>query len=176
VPDVITRGNVYFIGYYSAAATVLPKRTNAPTAPTVGTILPILKGSRLAGPEAVIDYTDARPLLLYYWSPTCIWCTRNADNMRLLTAGTRGRYAFIAMTGAAVSPKDAERMGLSPEAVVANVPSALLREAHLGVTPQLLVVGTDGKIENVWSGALSGGALHEVENLFGLTLPGVTRW
>jgi hypothetical protein len=66
-------------------------------------------------------------------------------------------------------------MGLPPDAVLSSVPRDFLREAQLNVTPQLLLVERGGTIKKVWTGALSGRALAEVEEVLHAKLPGITR-
>jgi hypothetical protein len=168
-------GNLYSFGYHSALTTQPPQRAPRPNGPTVGMTLPILTGMRVDGSPVVQNYSDQRDILLYYWSPTCVWCSRNAENMRVLVPAIRPRYAFVAPTSLPASTEDAERMGLPPDAVLSSVPRDFLREAQLNVTPQLLLVERGGTIKKVWTGALSGRALAEVEEVLHAKLPGITR-
>lgn len=59
-------------------------------------IVPPLKVTDMSGQPAVISYQEIKkPVVLYIFSPTCNWCERNAESIRLL-AQTRGEeYQFI---------------------------------------------------------------------------------
>ena len=44
---------------------------------------------------------------------------------------------------------------------------------RLGGTPNTLVVSGDGRLLHQWRGAYSGSSKKEIEDYFGITLPGV---
>jgi len=45
---------------------------------------------------------------------------------------------------------------------------------HFGVTPQTILVGTDGVVKKVWLGALTATQQSEVEKYFSVRLPGLS--
>ena len=59
-----------------------------------------------------------------------------------------------------------ERWGVSAEFKAAY---------RLGGTPATILVGSDGRVQRAWAGAFQGRIETEIESLFGVSLPGLTR-
>ena len=111
-----------------------------------------------------------KPVILYTFSPSCVWCERNLDSARQLAAHVRGKYEFVAL---ALDSKNLEQYVKDNDlswTVVKNVP-ANVREAYRMVgTPQTIVVGAGGNVLHVWTGAFLGDIASEIERAFGLKL------
>jgi hypothetical protein len=164
--------NVYLVTSRATPAAPGKVARTSPPPLEVGATLPPLSGKRLDGTAVTIDYSGAVPTVIYHWSPSCLWCQRNAENIKTLTAAIAGRYRVVAVAAGPVSDAEAIKLGLSPAIVIANVSTSFLRSAHLNVTPETIVVGDDGKVTRVWTGAFSGTGRAEVEEFFSVTLPG----
>lgn len=160
----------------------LPRRagpdgaTHPPSSLPAGTRLPPLSGRTLDGRPFRIDpgatHTETG---VYVFSARCSWCERDLDNIRTL-AGRRGdRIRFLAVS---TGPEDlrslreyAKAVALNLE-VVSDVPTEQRAAYSMDGTPQLLVLGNDGRLRKVFKGALQAGTLEEAEAFFGLDLPG----
>lgn len=64
------------------------------------------------------------------------------------------------------------QVGLDELPVIAKVSPESVLSYLLRFVPQTIVVGTDGRIESVWSGPLRGKIVQEVEQSFGVKLRG----
>jgi peroxiredoxin len=139
-----------------------------------GTVAPPLVVKRLDGQQAVVSYQDQdQPTVLYVFTPSCPWCTRNLGNLRALVAQENKEYHFV---GLALSEEGlaeyVAKSGLNFPVYSALSPEA--RAAYkLSVTPQTIVVSRDGHILQNWPGAYVGRQKSEVEAFFNVSLPGI---
>ena len=149
-------------------------RAQQPAAPklSVGTMVHPFVGKSVAGDDVRIDYEDAMPTVLYYFSPTCPWCERNWANVRTLTKQTHGRFRFVGISMTTVTPEFLRDRQLDFE-VASKVSPEVARQYGLGATPQTILVSAEGRVVGNWTGAYTGSQAHEVESYFGLRLPGL---
>ena len=113
------------------------------------------------------------PTVLYYFSPTCAWCDRNWDNIRALDRGSNGRYRVLLLTRARdVRQYLAERQ-LDFE-VVEGISESVAEAYKLNGTPQTLVASIEGIVTHDWRGAFTPRMERQIEDVFGISLPGVT--
>lgn len=119
----------------------------------IGTKLADIQAQDLEGKIRTVRYSDSSvPTLLYVFSPSCGWCYRNLENVRLMSQDARGRYRMV---GLSLSDK-----GL-PEYIKDHridfpvyVPSEQIRRDYrLGGTPETLLVAADGRVTKIWTGA-----------------------
>lgn len=55
-----------------------------------------LEAVTLDGEETRISFSsDSRPTVLYVFSPTCVWCEKNLENIRVLTTQKSEDFRFI---------------------------------------------------------------------------------
>jgi len=160
-------GNVYF----ARTARYAPRSTPILE---LGTKVPAVRGTGLDGAKVELRY-ESRPQILYVFSPKCIWCDRNMENAKQLAQQTAERYDFVAV---ALNAEDLEgyvrRHSLSWK-VVKDIPTEIQQAFGMAGTPQTIVVDIGGKVRHVWSGALSGSALAEVEKALDVRLPGLNN-
>lgn len=112
------------------------------------------------------------PTLLYYFSPTCVWCNRNWDNIRALDRGAHGRYRVLLMTRARGVREYLKQYGVEID-VVEGISESVVEAYKLNVTPQTLVASIEGIVTHDWRGAFTPRIERQVEELFGVSLPGV---
>ncbi len=125
-----------------------------------------------SGQTVAVRFDRNVPTVLYYFSPTCGWCERNWDNVRRLAAQADGRYRVVGIAAEEALGEFIDQHGLTFE-VVGGV-SAEAREAlNLNGTPRTVVVSAQGLITHDWTGAFTGAVALEVEDLFGIGLPGL---
>jgi peroxiredoxin len=146
-----------------------------PTVEVGATVSPI-KAHSLDGQTAVISYSDGeQPVVLYVFTPQCQWCARNLANLKTLLAQKQGAYRFVALS---LTDKDINDYAAKTQLgcpVYFNPAEESLREYKLGSTPQTIVVSREGKVLKNWVGAYAGPQQTEVEQFFGITLPGMSH-
>ena len=152
-----------------------PSKTAA-SAPRVGAAVPPLKAHDLGGHEVTLDV--ARPgknTVLYVFSPHCVWCKRNAPNMRALTEAAGKRFDFVPISLDAAGVTEFLSSAGIHSASYAD-PSQSTRTAYgMGATPETIVVGPDGRIIKDWKGAYRAEVASEVSSVLGVRLPGLAE-
>jgi hypothetical protein len=141
----------------------------------VGIDLHSLPVADVSGNREELKLGDGKPMVLYVMAPTCVWCARNIENIRALEKSAGSQYRFI---GVSSTPEGlAEHLAAKPLPfpVYAANRDQLPKGFDPGPTPQLVVVGGDGRVEKVWRGALQASAQSEVESFFHTTLPGLVK-
>ena len=112
------------------------------------------------------------PTVVYYFSPTCVWCERNWDNIRALDQGAQGRYRVLLVTRARGVRQYLAERGLNVE-VVEGVSETTVEAYKLNGTPQTIVASIEGIVTHDWRGAFTPRIERKIEGLFGVALPGV---
>lgn len=65
----------------------------------VGTAMPALTGADTNGvPTSLPLAGGSQPILLYVFSPSCGWCTRNIDNIKALAAGAGDSFRLLGVS------------------------------------------------------------------------------
>ena len=110
---------------------------SAPPRPSlkIGEKLPPLTARDLRGQEVTLRF-EAKPTIIYVFSPKCRWCDRNLENARELSQQTIDRYDFIAVSLEDSGLPDYLRDHQLNWRVLAHVPSSVLESYRLAVTPQ----------------------------------------
>ena len=144
----------------------------------VGTTVPPITAKRLDGDQdqdAISYRSTNEATVLYVFTPSCVWCARNLDNLKALLDQKSSQYRVI---GVSLSEQGlAEYLaknelklpvysGLSPET---------LKTYKLGSTPQTIVISPEGKVLQDWVGAYVGDQKAQVEAFFHVRLPGLTE-
>jgi hypothetical protein len=66
-----------------------------------GATMPAIQADQVGGVRAVLDWKAegaSRPILLYVFTPTCHWCSRNLANIRALATARNGEYRVIGLS------------------------------------------------------------------------------
>ncbi|MBK9313404.1 MAG: hypothetical protein IPM55_04015 [Acidobacteria bacterium] len=142
----------------------------------VGRTAQPLRAHNLNGVPASVPLTgDVMPTVVYVYSPQCIWSSRNIDNINTLIRETKGKYKFV---GLALSDASLDQYILKNNLSIPTfkMPDKCSKgDLRVVGTPQTIVLSKKGQILKNWYGAYSGSLKTEVENYFGLTLPGTIR-
>jgi hypothetical protein len=155
-----------------------PSGERLPIAPPLGSVVPALEGTDLVGTVATVSYgDDARPTVIYVFSPECRWCARNLPNLRALIHDKAKSYRFVGLSldSNATAVRDYLHATGLDLTVLLNPAPSVVAALGLGVTPHTLVVSPDGRLVRSWMGAFTGTNATDVESYFGLKLPGLTR-
>jgi hypothetical protein len=140
----------------------------------VGESVKPLIAQSLDGSLATIAFSgNTLPTILYVFSPQCIWCMRNFDNIKTIEGSVKGRYRFIGLSMSALSLEQYISDNNLSFPVFKEPDRRSIIDFKLGGTPQTLVVSQDGKVVKNWQGAYSGDQKKDVENFFGINLPGI---
>ncbi len=141
---------------------------------TIGTIVPPITARLSSGQTQTIDFASSdRPTVLYIFTPTCLWCERNLENIKALLQAKDSEYRFIGLS--------LSREALAPYLVTHELhlptytdlePTALDAYKVHG-TPQTLVVSPQGRVIQNWTGAYVGEQKTQVEGFFHVSLPGI---
>lgn len=141
----------------------------------VGDSVAPLKVSNLDGQQEVISYQDnEQAVVLYVFTPSCIWCTRNLDNIRALVLNKRNSYRFVGVSLVDEGVKDYVSKNNLSLPVYSALSEETKQEYKFGSTPQTLVISPNGKVLQNWEGAYTGQQQSEIERFFDVTLPGLT--
>lgn len=124
------------------------------------------------GRAAVVRFDRRVPTILYYFSTSCGWCERNWDNVRRLADQSDGRYRVVGLAAERSLGDVIDRQHLTFE-VYGGVSTEAREALGLSGTPRTIVVSAQGLITHDWTGAFSGAVALAVEDVFGLTLPGL---
>jgi hypothetical protein len=137
-----------------------------------GARVPPVVGRSPAGDPMRIDVASGKPLVLYVFTPRCGWCAQNLENVRTLAAAAGDRYRLVGLSldDDVAAYLTRERLTFD---VVVGVPGATLAALAVRGTPQTLVISPEGRLLKDWHGAWRGALGQQVEQFFGLTLPGL---
>ncbi|HEX6183191.1 MAG TPA: TlpA disulfide reductase family protein [Pyrinomonadaceae bacterium] len=141
-----------------------------------GTGVPSMEVKSLDGSPATVAAGGQLPTVFYVFSVTCHWCEQNLDNIKALSSSTSGRYRFVGVSLDRDDPKAVSDYALKNglDFPVYYSPSiTTLRSYKLRGTPHTILVSPDGKVVNDWAGAYSIEVRGEIENFFGVSLPGL---
>lgn len=140
----------------------------------VGTAVPPITARRVDGGSETITYADsARPTVLYVFTPQCIWCARNLDNLKTLVEQKGKDYRFI---GISLSREGLEKYVADHQLtfpIYTDIPKEAGEAYKMGGTPQTVVISPQGKVLQNWPGAYAGDQKSQVEKYFDITLPGI---
>lgn len=134
-----------------------------------------LRVQDLNGRTSTLNLAGHGDTLLYVFSPHCMWCARNHENLRALASSIKQKYRLVGLslqnqdlvTFLARHPMPCEVL------VLANPGDA--KALNLGGTPEMLLVAPSGKVVHRWLGAWTGPSAESVDAFFGLkALPGLT--
>ncbi|MBV9760041.1 MAG: hypothetical protein JO340_05715 [Acidobacteriaceae bacterium] len=124
-----------------------------------------------------IRYSDApKGTLIYYFSPNCRWCQKNAANFAALAARVGREYRVVSYTPD-VDGLPKYLLAAHHEAPVFTDDGADIRKTlKLTGTPETLLVSKSGRVVRNWEGAYIPGTQQEIESYFGVRLPGLASW
>lgn len=134
----------------------------------VGQQVPEFTATSLHGD--VIRVRFDRPVLLYVFSPSCIWCERNLENAKRLAAHITGQYQFVAVALDSRNLSEYVAKKQLAWTIVTDVPAQIRQTYRMLSTPQTIVIGTGGNVLHVWTGAFTGNTASEIERAFGVKM------
>lgn len=141
----------------------------------LGTTVSPLTASDISGRKQTVAYDQsALPVVIYVFTPECVWCTRNLDNLTKLVAEKHESYRFVGLSLSKDKLADYVATNKLAFPVYVDPPADLMNEYKLGPTPQTIVISSQSRVLQNWSGAYVGKQQAEVEHFFGIKLPGLS--
>ena len=139
-----------------------------------GTALPPLEGIDSHGNRQSISYgQDSRKTVLLVLSPRCRACNENMPNWTAIIKGLDQqsfRLAAISLQPGGIE-EYAGHYGISQVPIITEIDPKYKIAYHLGLTPQTILIGSDGKAEKVWTGLLQSEAKQDIEQALKIRLP-----
>jgi hypothetical protein len=85
--------NVY-LGWQVSSLKAAPRTQTVSPAPVPGTFVRPVTVSDLNGRQERIVFNVGKLTVIYVMSPTCQWCERNAQNIRMLSGARGGGFSL----------------------------------------------------------------------------------
>jgi hypothetical protein len=139
-----------------------------------GTALPPLEGFDSNGNKHIISYgQDLRKTVMLVLSPRCQACEENRPNWEAVINGIdRQSFRLAAVSLQSEGAKEyVSRLGIDKIPVLTKIDPKHKVAYNLALTPQIILIDPDGKVEKVWTGVLQGEDKREVERSLGVRLP-----
>lgn len=140
-----------------------------------GMQLPPLTAQDSSGQSVTIRFDDTeQPTLLYVFTPACVWCERNEDNIRSLANQTseRLRVIGVSLTHDGLVEYVGQRF---PPVKVIKPDARTIAAYKLSGTPTTILVSPQGVVLKVWKGAYNDSIQRELEETFHIKLPGLRK-
>lgn len=138
------------------------------TTPKIGTVVPALVGLGLDGNRAEISFpsSQGQASLVFVFSPACSICDVTWPYWEALQEQLSGMpYRVVyANTGPRVSPDYIGRFPALRDGIVVDVDPQSMLAYNLQLTPLVLLISAEGRIEGVWVGMLDGTEQAELEH------------
>ena len=131
----------------------------SPAAPQieVGTSVGAFDVQHLDGDASTLDWNTDRSRLLFVFTTTCPACKQNQEAWRALSEATDDRVDILGVSLDTLEATSAYRSEheLPFEVVVAADREAFAGAYQVSAVPTTLLVSSDGRVQGVWTGALS---------------------
>lgn len=138
------------------------------------TVEPIAAVSLSEGRQETISYSgDDKPTVFYVFSPTCVWCERNARNINAIAELKGESFRFIGLSLADDGLREYVESHRLNFPVYKSLTPETVQALGLGSTPQTIVVSPDGRVQQNWVGAYGAAIQPQVEGFFNVRLPGL---
>ena len=143
------------------------------TPAAIGRMAVPVQGYSRSGEKREVTFKRGRPTVLYFFSPTCLWCERNWPNIQsLLSSSAAGRYDVVLVSASRELDQYLRSRNLTVD-VLEGISENSRQHFGLSATPQTVVVSPEGIISHVWSGAYTARPKRQLEELFAISLPGL---
>jgi peroxiredoxin len=128
-------------------------------------VLP-LSGSAADGTPTIVTYNPGHPkTLLLVYAPSCPECGLNWLSWQKLLNQidpTRVRAIGVSVEGNGLSKQYVEQVGMSKAETVLLPDFQSIVLYKLRYTPQTILIGSDSKVEGIWSGVLDPHQLSDI--------------
>ena len=115
---------------------------------------------------ASINVKGSHKTVLYVISPSCKWCEINEANINALASARGNDYDFIGLSLTDQGLHEFLRTHPLPFVVYSLAAPSDSHQIHFDVTPQTLLLSSEGIVLRRWNGAYIGQTQHEIEDEF----------
>lgn len=136
-----------------------------------GAIVSALHGVDINGDSIDINYgADPRKTVLLVFSPDCDYCTKNIPAWeKILSNVDKSSFRVIAISLEPEGTKEyVTKHRLISVPVIAKLYAKGVNTYKMGLTPETILIGPDGKVEKVWKGLLDEESRKEIEQSLGI--------
>lgn len=167
--------NVMLLKQNRDAKSAISKSSGA-TSLSPGHSVPRLHGKTAAGDEMTISYgVDKRKTLLLIFSPGCGFCAENMPNWKRIVSSVDSR-AFRIVAVSIVNDGAAQYLktnGLVNIPAITDLDPGARAKYGMNITPETILIGSDGNIEKVWAGLFQDDDKQEIKDFLGVQLTGL---
>jgi peroxiredoxin len=138
-----------------------------------GAMVSTLRGVDINGNNIDINYSqDPRKTLLLIFSPDCDYCTQNMPIWKnILSNIDKNSFRVIAIS---LEPEGTKeyiiRHHLDSVPVITKLYLKGADTYKMGLTPETILIDSNGKVEKVWKGLIDGESRKEIEQSLGIRL------
>jgi hypothetical protein len=171
-------GNVYLTRKMTLLKGLVDQSSRSnPVSQVLGTVVDHVSISDLAGKHSTLQLRGESDTILYIYSPKCGWCAANYSSIISLANQRGGRYRFV---GLSILPDQAgleKYLAKHPYPFPSYIDSTGTDLSSLGFvgTPHTVLIGRDGKIQQVWPGAYGEKTGADIAHFFSLNLPDISH-
>jgi hypothetical protein len=132
--------NVY-LGWHAASLKNAPAKQPNPSELAPGMMVQPITVSDLNGNQERLSFNDdGRPTVLYVLSPSCKWCERNMQNIKMLTGPKGESFRFIGLSLNEKNLKEYVDANNLTFPIYKNPTSDSIRALGLKSTPQTIII------------------------------------
>ena len=170
----ISLGLNLYLGWRVKRDKIAPTAAQVTQRLSAGVEIQQVRATTLDGKQETISFAGSqKPTVFYVLSPSCVWCERNNENINAIAKEKADNFRFIGLSLANQNLSGYLQSHRFTFPVYANVAPESIAMLGLGVTPQTIIVGPDGRVIKNWVGAYSSSIQPQVEEFFGVRLPGL---
>ncbi len=144
------------------------------TPSVIGQTAPAVSGYAVSGDPREVSLRADIPSVVYFFEPGCEWCDRNWRNIETLAASASGRFRVLAVSRVRGVRPYLEARHLTVD-VVEGISENVRQSLGLYGAPATIAVSAEGLITHVWRGAFTPRSQRQIEELFGVVLPGLPQ-
>ena len=138
-----------------------------------GQSMPVITGIDLEGQEQIFDWgKDNRKTLLMNFSPRCGYCRANMPNWTAILQGIdKSAYRVVMVSSIPDGAKEyVEKYKIKDVPIIVEPEPKVLINYLMHITPQTILLNSDGKIENVWVGKFVNEQKPSIEKALNVSL------
>jgi hypothetical protein len=138
-----------------------------------GDRVPALRGMGLDDRIKTVSYGQGkRGTLFFVFSPSCGWCKINMPNWKAILDQLPKDYQIVAVSISREHTAEyAAQHGFSRDSVIVEPEPRDLLAYKLKLTPQTILVDSDGTVRKNWLGAFGSEERRDIESTLGVRLP-----
>lgn len=133
----------------------------------VGTMVPSLSGTSLMGRPQQVAYKPGRPkTLLLVFARSCPDCTLNWPAWQKVLSRVdpnRVRLIGVSLENEGLTSQFLTQVGINKAEIILLPDAGSIISYRFRYTPQTILIGSDSKVEGIWSGVLNAQQIREVE-------------